>query len=463
VRSFYEEAREYQRWAKKKIVKLPGSLVAFDMGMGKTIVTLMAIRELLYTEIGRVLIVAPLEVAQNTWPDEIGEWYETKRLKFSVIVGDPKQRRVAAKSSARIHMINRENLGWLVALHGKNWPYDTVVWDDAGGLKSWKFRTKNRTMTRFGLMAKIRPKLKKFILLTGTPTPNGIIDIGGQMRIVDMGERLGAKKSYFLGRWFDADYMGWDHTPKPKAFEEIMDRCKDVMFSLEAEDYIDLPPRIIVPQYASLPKKLQKEYEQFERDLVSESYDVEAVSSGVLHNKLLQFANGFMYRNYDGDDGKRARDIVKIHREKIPVLRHIREETSGENLLVAYEFKPDVTEILKEFPNATVYDNEPDFVRLWKKGKIKMGIAHPASLGHGLNLQDGGHLQAWYGLTNSLELWQQFNRRLQRSGQSAEKVFIYPILMKRTADETTFASLKVKDTTQKAVNNAVKARIRENA
>jgi hypothetical protein len=180
----------------------------------------------------------------------------------------------------------------------------------------------------------------------------------------------------------------------------------------------------------------------------------------VLHNKLLQFANGFMYRNYDTDEG-RMRDVVKIHDEKLPVLSRIRNETSGENMLVAYQFKPDVTAIRKEFPNCVVYDDEPDFVRLWKKGKIKMGLAHPASLGHGLNLQDGGHVQAWYGLTNSLELWLQFNRRLQRPGQDAERVFIYPILTKNTADETSYESLQDKDATQGKVNTAVKVRILE--
>lgn len=440
--------------------RLPGSLVAFDMSMGKTIVSLMVIRHLLQVDIARVLIVAPLEVAKNTWPDEIAEWEETKDLKYSVIVGTPAQRLKAAKSRHRIHMVNRENFNWLRKLHGKNWPYDMIVWDDAGGLKGWKYRTGTNKLTRFGALAMARPKLKKFILLTGTPTPNGLIDIGGQMRIVDMGERLGTKKSYFLGRWFDSDYMGWSHEPKPHAFEEIMGRCKDVMFSLNAEDYLDLPPRIFSKQFAYLSSKQTKEYAQFERDLVSLAYDVEAVSTGVLHNKLLQFANGFMYRNYDTDEG-RMRDVVRIHDEKLPVLSRIRNETSGENMLVAYQFKPDVMAIRKEFPNCVIYDDEPDFVRLWKKGKIKMGLAHPASLGHGLNLQDGGHVQAWYGLTNSLELWLQFNRRLQRPGQDAERVFIYPILTKNTADETSYESLQDKNATQGKVNKAVKVRILE--
>lgn len=433
------------------------------MGMGKTICALIAIKELLYIDIGRVLIVGPYEVAKNTWPDEIAEWVETHRMKYSVIVGTPAQRRKAMKSKARLHIVNRENFNWLVEQQGKNWPYDMIVWDDSGGLKAWKFRTGTRALTRFGMLARIRPRLKKFVLLTGTSTPNGVIDLGGQMRIVDMGRRLGVKKSYFLNRWFDSDYMGWEHTPKPNAFKEITSRCSDVMFSLEAEDYIDLPPKLIIPQYAFLPPKLQKEYDNFERDLVSETYDVEAVSTGVLSNKLLQFANGFMYRNYDDDNGRRAKEPVLIHREKIPILKRIREETSGENMLLAYSFKPDVKQILKEYPNAVVYDDEPDFVRLWKKGKIKFGIAHPASLGHGLNLQSGGHIQAWYGLTWSLELWLQFNRRLQRSGQSAEKVFIYPILMKNTNDETSFQSLKAKNATQTSVNQAVKARIRNAA
>jgi SNF2 family DNA or RNA helicase len=447
------DLRNYQRFMADRIVSQPAILLAAEMGTGKSAAVLTAARELLDEfVIRKVLIVAPLRVATETWPDEIAAWKHTRVLSYSVLVGSAAERARAARENTEIHIINRENLPWLWKHWGDRWPYDMVVWDESSGLKAWKKRTKLRAFTRFGAMAAARKLVHRVVLLTGTPAPNGLHDLGGQAYILDQGERLGRSRSAFESRWFDKDYMGYELTPKPNAEREIMGLLSDVMFGLKAEDYIELPPVIsnIIP--VRLPDKVMREYRDFERTMVSEAHNVEAVSRGVLTNKLLQFAQGAMYRE--------DKSVVEIHDLKLDALERVVEEAAGQSLLVAYSYRFDLARIRKKYPRAVVFDESPNVVKDWNAGKIRIMLCHPASMGHGLNLQFGGHIACWYGLTWSLELYQQLNARLPRPGQKHHCVFIHHIVAQGTADEDVLAVLAKKDATQRAVHEAVAVRLR---
>lgn len=456
--------RPLQLYLAEKAIELPAVLLAVDMSLGKTGAALTAIRRLLDEfVIRKALVIAPLRVAENTWPEEIEAWEHTRLLSYSVVTGDEAKRRKALRKSADIYIINRENIRWLwkQMRDGKDWEFDLVVYDESSRLKGGRKRTagskKNpqaRNLSEFGALAKARPFIKRVIELTGTPSPGGLQDLWGQAYFLDRGERLGRSRTAFERRWFESDYMGYTLTPREYAEREIMERMSDVMFSARAEDYLSLPPIVsnIVKTY--LPSRVMQEYRRFERTLVSDLYDVEAVSRGVLTNKLLQFANGSMYREAEG-----KREIVLVHELKLDALGSIVAEAAGEPMLVAYGFRFDLDAIRKKYPRAVVFEDEPDFVKLWNKGKIGMGLAHPASIGHGLNLQFGGHIAVWYGLTWSLELYQQFNMRLPRPGQKHHSVFLHHIVAAGTADEDVLAALARKGATQDSVVDAVRVRL----
>ena len=446
--------------------------MSVEMSLGKSASTLTAVKRLLdIGETKRVLIVAPLEVAKNTWPDEIAVWEHTKHLDFTVLIGDPAKRQDKARDGASIHIINRELITWLVEFWGEAWPYDMVVWDESSRFKAGKKRSagskkpdpktgKKRPpkLSEFGAICSIRKFVKRIVLLTGTPAPNGLHDLWGQAYVLDFGHRLGATMHAFEGRWFDKGYMGWDMSPRPHAEGEIMGLLKDVMIGLRAEDYIELPPKVMGKVFVDLTPAQMKEYGRFEKTLITETYDVEAVSKGVLTNKLLQFANGSLYRPIEGTYPV-EREVVHIHDAKIDALERIIEEAAGQNILVAYSFKFDLERIKKRFPSAVVFDDDPDFVKNWNDGKIRLGLAHPASIGHGLNLQHGGHIQVWFGLTWSLELYMQFNQRLARPGQANDRVYIYHILARGTNDETVYEAMNIKGATQNQITQAVRVRL----
>lgn len=780
-----KDLRFYQRWLAKKIVDEDEVLLTVPMSMGKTVSTLTAVRDLLDSfAVQHVLVVAPLEVANNTWGPEIESWQHTRCLSYAVATGSVEQRIAAVSEMAEITIINRENIRWLVEYWGKEWPYDMLVYDEASRLKAGRKRTAGgkpkedpktgeiikpkARMSEFGALCRVRKHFSKVVELTGTPAPNGIIDLWGPIYLLDQGKRLGETKKSFEDRWFESDYMGWSKSPKPGAEEDIIGRIKDVMVSLKAEDYIELPKTVYNPVYVKLADKHMKQYRQFERDLVSEAYDVEAVTKGVLTNKLLQFCiaedtpvltergwlpiqdvtnsdkvwdgnswvacagkvyqgvkqvvscfnvlmtpdhrvmtvsgwhtadevlngkssgrferedvrlpegyracghdeaqvryladgvrlrhetcfsepvfaqqksrkdevvrlqtrrkgfcwpwrnsderdapfhnlasnegalsrssfkglsqlrwsrdrhagrmvqlvsgflarcsewlslgldyrqagqqrfllaeqlslgghedtaaqqtgqracgfalgprdfggscgtqrpevhhyaqalreggsregtvspreakvydlidcgpsrrfvvmgsdgtplivhncNGSMYRQIDEFDPSK-KETIHIHDKKLDALESIVEESQGENILVALSYKFDLQRILKRFPKATYYKNDPDFVKNWNKGKIRLGLAHPASISHGLNLQFGGHIQVWYGMTWSLELYQQFNARLARPGQQ-NTVFIHHILAQDTVDETVYDTMNVRGATQQQVTEAVRVRV----
>lgn len=456
--------REHQRWMEEKIYEQPYLLLASYMGSGKTVSVLTAARRLLDEfMVRRILIVAPLLVAETTWPDEIEGWSHTRPISYEVITG-PEERRLARLAEpAEIHIINRENVPWLWRRLGKDWPYDWVVWDESSRLKAGRKRTgggkklkadgsvTKPQLSEFGAICAARKRIAMVTELTGTPAPNGIQDLWGQIYLLDQGERLGRSKTAFLRRWFDSDYMGYKYTPRPHAESEIMDRIKDIMVCLKEEDYADLPPLVPNIVKAPLPKKAMEEYRRFELTLVSEEYDVEAVSRGVLTNKLLQFANGSLY-NED-------RDALPVHEAKLDALQRIVDEAAGQPLLVAYSFKFDLQRILKRFPKAVILAEDPDAVKKWNRGEIPMLLAHPASAGHGLNLQKGGNIAVWYGLTWSLELYQQFNKRLHR-GDQTRTVFLHHIVAPGTADEDVLEAMNTKGATQDTVTDAVRVRLR---
>lgn len=465
IRTF-SEFRVYQKWMTSAIVSLPGVFLAAEMGLGKTAATLKAVRTLLdLGEVKKVLIVAPLKVADYTWPEEIAKWSFARALSYVVVTGDEWDRRIALRQGedAEIHIINRENLVWLQQFWGRRWPYDMLVYDEASRLKGGSKRTagnvrKDGTQSRkriseFGTLARMRWSFKKVVLLSGTPAPNGLIDLWGPLYIIDLGQRLGTSKTKFEQRWFAKDRYTYRVTPHDWSEGEIMDRIDDVFFSLKEADYLDVPPTVTVDHWVDLPPKARELYRRMERDTVLAEFDAEAVNNGVLTNKLLQMANGSIY----GDDGTAHR----IHDEKLDVLDSIMAEAAGRSVLLGYQFKFDAEAIRKRFPYARFFGEGKNDKSDWDKGRIKLLVTHPASAGHGLNLQFGGNIQVWYGLTWSLELYQQFIKRLARSGQLADRVFLHRILARKTADEAMVRTLDVKGVTQDRITDAVKAHVEQ--
>lgn len=458
--------RSYQRYLADQIVMKPYLLGAAEMSLGKTAATLTGVRRLLRANRkSRCLIIAPLRVAECTWPDEIKEWEHLSDLTCTVIVGSEAQRTAALSVDADLTIMNRENLQWLWKKVGGavGWRWDILVYDESSRLKGFTKRTKGTKdspgrLTEFGVLAQARKRLKRVVELSGTPAPNGLIDLGGQAYLLDQGERLGPNKTQFLKKWFYQNQFSYEITPKEHAEEQIMGLMKELMVGLRAQDYIDLPPihKNIIP--VKLPPKLLREYRDFEKTLVAEAYDVEAVSRGVLTNKLLQFANGGLYRQ-DPEDPDAVRETIEVHDLKLKALESVIEEAAGESVLIAYSFKFDRDRIKKRFPKAVLFDEEPDFVRKWNAGKIRIGAAHPASIGHGLNLQHGGFIQCWYGLNWSLELYDQFNRRLARPGQKNPTVFIHHILAEKTEDFRQFDNLNTKGITQDSITNRVRVKL----
>lgn len=508
--------RETQNIIVNEIKSNPFKLIVSGMGSGKTAATLTAIRDLLDSvDINHVLVVGPLRVARDVWPDEIEAWEHTRLMSYAVAVGTPDERRAAIDRKAEITIINRENLVGLAKHLGtiKNWHYDCVVIDESSMFKEGAARTKRTkvkvkvgetwqvfvgdeaieslaqldepqavewaellsgllggtleprmtgiiqetrvrpggNMTRFGVLSTARQKIKRIYELTGTPAPNGVEDLWGQIYLLDQGAALGRSKHQFRTRYFDKDpYREHTYTLKDGAESEIMRRVQHLMVSLPPEKLV--PDPVHIPIRVTLPPKTMKEYRDFEKTLVSETYDVEAVSKGVLANKLLQFANGSMYRG----DGS----IAKVHDCKLKALDALVDEAAGENLLVFYGFKFDLTEIRKKYPHAVVLNEEPNAVRDWNAGKIKMLLAHPASCAHGLNMQFGGHICVWYGLTWSLEFWLQANTRLPRPGQE-NIVAIYALIAENTYDENAMDTLAQNDVTQQQLVDSVLYRLRD--
>lgn len=427
----------------------PGAIIALEPGAGKTVSSLTAISELLAAgHISKPLIVAPLLVAETVWDAEIEEWSHLNGMTCSKILGNERRRIDALDRAADIYIINKENLVWLWNHldRGKNWCFDALFIDEASMLKNGKKRTMKRSLTRFGALAAARKYITGVVELTGTPAPNGLKNLWGLAYIVDQGERLGRTKAAFEQRWFNQNKYTYEVKPKSGAQQEIMSKLTDIMFSLNPDDYASLPPLIENDITVHLPPKALEEYRRFKRTLVSEEYDVEAVNAAVLTNKLLQFANGSLFQ----EDGNH----VPVHDEKLKALVDLHEEANGTPMLVAYSYRFDLERIRRKFPKAVVLNEQKDVVstvRQWNEGEIDLLLAHPASAGHGLNIQRGSNISVWYGLTADLELFQQFNKRLWRSGQKREVVWSHRIIAADTHDMNILPILNNKDSVQSEV------------
>lgn len=467
------------------ILANPGYMVAADMGVGKTGATLTAIRRLLDTfQSSHVLVVAPLLVAEETWPDEIEVWRHTRVLDYEVLTGPAERREQRARRLPELSIINRENLSWLVQFWGDDWPYDTVIIDEMSSFKNPTKRNKptkkvveeataailrslpkgladeeieqavakglkklKGELTRFGALCTVRKHIDRVVGLTGTPSPNGMLDIWSQYYLLDQGERLGSSYSAYRTRWFDGDYMGYKYTLRGGAFEQIVERISDITVSMKTGDFVDMPPLVYNTIKVKLPANVMAQYKKFEKTLLLEEHDIEAVNSGVLTGKLLQLANGSVY----DEEG----NAIEIHDLKLDALERVIEEAAGAPVLVAYSYQFDLAKLKKRFPKAEVVGEAKNVVKRWNEGKIQILLAHPQSAGHGLNLQYGGCITVWYGLCWSLEYYQQLNKRLHRPGQ-VNTVFIHHIVAEGTMDETVMKVLPEKDATQDALIEATR-------
>ena len=442
------KAHDYQRYATDFILAHPACGVFLDMGCGKSVITLTALWELCLDrfESAKVLVIAPKRVAENTWPEEIRKWDHLRGLTFSLVLGGAAERRAALSRKAFIYIINRENVSWLVENHG--WDFDTVVIDELSSFKSAK-------AGRFKALRKMRPRAGRVIGLTGTPAPNTLLDLWPEMFLLDMGQRLGRFIGAFRDRFFTPDKrcreIIYSYRPRPGAEKEIYGLISDICISMRAMDYLKMPDLISTRVEVDMDVKERSVYEGLRKDMcVKVKGEVlDAVNAAALSNKLLQMAGGAVY------DGEKK--VLTIHDRKLDALEDIIEAANGKPLLVAYWFKHDLARIKKRFSVARTIDTAEDIAD-WNAGRIKVGLIHPASAGHGLNLQAGGSTIVWFSLTWSLELYQQLNARLWRQGQE-HTVVVEHIVAKGTIDEDVLKALERKDCGQTALIDAVKARI----
>lgn len=438
---------DYQTFATNFVLEHPACGLILDMGLGKSVITLTALWSLLLDsfDVGKVLVVAPKRVAENTWPTELKKWEHLDGLTWSLVLGSEKDRRTALQRRAKIYIINRENVTWLVDNY--RWDFDTLVIDELSSFKSSKAQ-------RFRALKRVRSRISRVIGLTGTPQPNGLLDLWPQMYLLDMGQRLGRFVGGYRERFFLPDKRNreviYSYKPKEGAEKKIYELISDICISMKAADYLDMPELVASRVEVQMNAKEQKLYEGFERDMVLhlKDGDLDAVNAAALSGKLVQMANGAVY----GENRK----VHHIHDRKLDALEDIIEAANGKPLLVAYWYKHDLERIRQRFEVRTI--DTPKDIADWNEGKIPVALIHPASAGHGLNLQDGGSTIVWFGLTWSLELYQQLNARLWRQGQK-HTVVIQHIVAAGTHDEDIMNALEKKDMSQTALIAAVKARI----
>lgn len=447
VRTEYKP-HEYQRFSTEFIINNREVGLFLEPGLGKTVITLTAINELLYDyfDAVKVLVIAPLRVARDTWGRECEKWIHTEGLSISKILGSEKERRMALYQKADIYLINRENVEWLI--ENTVWDFDLVIIDELSSFKS-------PSAKRFKALKKVRHRIKRIVGLTGTPAPNGLLDIWSQIYLLDGGERLGRTFGGYRGRYFNPrKYINGgiptDYVLNEDAEEKIYEKISDICISMKALDYIKMPDIIFNKVEVELSEQEMKLYRRLERDLLLplEDSDIDAANAAVLSNKLLQMSNGAVYDEF--------KDVHEIHLRKMEALEDLIESANGKPVLIYYSFKHDRDRIQKWIQVGEINTSE-DIAR-WNNGEMKVALCHPASAGHGLNLQDGGSTIVWFGVTWSLELYQQANARLWRQGQK-QTVVIHHILTKNTIDERVMKALDEKDTSQNALIKAVKARI----
>lgn len=447
------EPHNYQTYATRYIEEHPISAVLLDMGLGKTSITLTALNNLLFDsfEAHRILVIAPLRVARDTWLSEADKWDHLQNLICSVAVGTEAERRAALMKAADIYIINRENIQWLIEDSKLPFNYDTVVVDELSSFKNYQAK-------RFRALMKVRPKVKRIIGLTGTPSSNGLMDLWAEFRLLDMGARLGRFISHYRLEYFQPDKRNgqviFTYKPLPGAEQRIYNKIADITISMRSTDLLKMPELVSSEYTVRLSDEERKRYDGLKQDLVLQLQDSEitAANAAALTGKLCQMANGAIYT----DDG----GTVNLHDRKLDALEDIIEAAGGKPLLVAYWFKHDLARITERLNKLHVPFSKLDSsesIKRWNDGELPVALIHPASAGHGLNLQNGGSCIVWFGLTWSLELYQQTNARLWRQGQSAETVVVQHIVTKGTIDERILKVLSKKDSTQAALIDAVKA------
>jgi len=411
--------------------------------MGKSSITLTAVSDLLDSfSVNKVLIVAPLRVANSVWRQEAKKWKHLKHMKFQLCIGDQKTRLKALHHDSEIYIINRENITWLVDHYGKKWPFDMLVIDESSSFKS-------ASSKRFKSLKKVLHFTDNIVLLTGTPSPNGLLDLWSQAYLIDYGQSLGKTMSAYKQRFFESDYMGYSFKPKASSQAIIENLMRSYTLSMQAEDYLELPDRIDLIESIDLTPAVLAQYKEFEKNLFMEvdKETIEAINAAVLANKMIQFSNGAMYTDI-------YKNWIEIHTAKIDALAEII-ELNDEPILVAYNFKSDLERLQLNFPTGVVLDTDDETIRRWNKGQTKLLFAHPQSASHGLNLQHGGSLVVWFSLNWNLEYYQQFNARLHRQGQT-KPVRIVHLVVNDTIDERVIKVLGEKDATQASLMKALK-------
>ncbi len=447
------EPHEYQKFTAEYIEAHPVSAIFLDCGLGKTSITLTAVNDLMFDsfEIHRVLVVAPIRVASYSWPAEIEKWDHLEGLRYSVAVGTAAERLAALKRKADIYLINRENIQWLISESGIPFDFDMVVIDELSSFK-------NHQTKRFKALMKVRPKVKRIVGLTGTPSSNGLMDLWAEFRLLDMGERLGRFIGQYRTSYFRPDKQNgqvvFSYKPLPGAEKQIYSRISDITISMKSTDHLRMPELINSRYTVYLSEKEDSRYADLKKDLVLQmpDGDITAANAASLSGKLSQMANGAVYTD--------AGETVAIHERKLDALEDIIEAANGKPVLVAYWFRHDLERITERLHKLKIPCSRLDTdgsIRKWNAGEIPVALIHPASAGHGLNLQGGGNTLVWFGLTWSLELYQQTVARLWRQGQQSETVVVQHIITKGTIDERIMKALSEKDTTQAALIDAVKA------
>lgn len=443
---------KYQSMAIEKIYNTPRCGLFLDMGLGKTVITLTAIEDLIYNqfEISKVLVIAPLRVAEDTWSRECQKWDHLKGLSVVKILGSPRKRRLALAQEADVYIINRENVVWLtneLSSIGNGWMFDMVVIDELSSFKSSKAQ-------RFRALRKYITRSKRVVGLTGTPAPNGLIDLWSQMYLIDSGERLGKTVTGYRERYFTPNQRNqttiFNYKLKDDAEHAIMSKISDICISMKAEDWLDMPERIDSVVSVKMTDKQLAEYEQFEKDCYMQfaEGEVTAATAATLTNKLLQYSNGAMYMS--------SGEYAITNEQKLDALAEIIDTSNGQPVLCFYSFRHDLERIMNKFKFARKLESSAD-IEDWNNGKISLLLAHPAGAGHGLNLQTGGHIVVWYGLTWSLELYQQANARLYRQGQR-NTVIIHHLVTENTCDERVLSSLQGKANVQEDLLKSLKAK-----
>lgn len=440
---------DYQTYASEYIVSHSTAAVFLECGLGKTVITLTAINELMFNEfeVRKVLVISPLRVGLSVWKQECNKWEHLKNIKCSIAIGDESRRIEALMTQADIYIINRENVDWLITNSGHPFDFDMVVIDELSSFKS-------ASAKRFKSLLKVRPKVKRIVGLTGTPSSNGLMDLWAEFRLLDMGERLGRFITHYRNNYFEPDkrngQMVFSYKPRVGAEDAIYRLISDITISMKSADYLIMPECIMNEVVVQLSEKERKQYDSLKKDMILslDDSEIDAVNAAALSGKLLQMANGAVY---DEDS-----NVIHIHNQKLEALEDLIEGANGKPILIAYWYNHDLTRIKEKFKIREIKSSK-DIVD-WNDGTIPIGVIHPASAGHGLNLQSGGSTLIWFGLTWSLELYQQTNARLYRQGQN-ETVVIHHIITKDTIDEDVMRALKAKEKTQSDLIDAVRAEL----